>query len=107
MNSEHPATPWVELELITLSASEKVIGHGNTVQHAHMYYPGSCSDKPVHVSYLHLYRILIPYIETVKYIETAHLRSRGPIRITVLALRLVSRHRAAGRGPRAHAHRRA
>ena len=49
MNSEHPATPWVELELITLSASEKVIGHGNTVQHAHMYYPGSCSDKPVPV----------------------------------------------------------
>ena len=47
MNSEQWATPWVELELITLSASEKVIGHGNTVKHAHMYYPGSCSDKPV------------------------------------------------------------
>ena len=47
MNSEHPATPWVELELITLSASEKVIGHRNTVKQAHMYYPGSCSDKPV------------------------------------------------------------
>ena len=49
MNSEQWATPWVELELITLSASEKVIGHGNTVQHAHMYHPYSCSDKPVPV----------------------------------------------------------
>ena len=41
MNSEHRATPWVELELITLSASEKVIGHGNTVNPVQTHYPGS------------------------------------------------------------------
>ena len=37
MNSEHPATPWVEVALITLSASEKVIGHGNTMQQPHTH----------------------------------------------------------------------
>ena len=37
MNSEDPATPWVEVALITLIASEKVIGHGNTVQQAHTH----------------------------------------------------------------------
>ena len=31
MNSEHPATPWVEVALITLSASEKAVGYGNTM----------------------------------------------------------------------------
>ena len=31
-NSEHRATPWVELELSSLSASEKAIEYGNTVQ---------------------------------------------------------------------------
>ena len=39
MNSEDRATPWVEVALITLSASEKVIGHGNTAEQAHMYHP--------------------------------------------------------------------
>ena len=29
-NSEHRATPWVEVELNPLSASEKAIGYGNT-----------------------------------------------------------------------------
>ena len=58
MNSEHPATPWVELELITLSASEKVIGHGNTVNSVHTDLPGSCPDKPVGVTlYLSCTRI--------------------------------------------------
>ena len=47
MNSEDRATPWVEVALITLSASEKVIGHGNTVQHVHLYHPYSYPDKPV------------------------------------------------------------
>ena len=32
MNSEQLATPWVEVALITLSASEKAIDYGNTVQ---------------------------------------------------------------------------
>ena len=39
MNSEDQATPWVEVALITLSASEKVIGHGNTVRYVHLYHP--------------------------------------------------------------------
>jgi len=47
MNSEQSATPWVEVALITLSASEKVIGHGNTVKHVHLYHPYSYPDKPV------------------------------------------------------------
>ena len=38
MNSEHPATPWVEVALITLSASEKVIGHGNTMNCVHTHH---------------------------------------------------------------------
>ena len=37
MNSEHRATPWVEVALITLSASEKVIGHGNTGEQPHTH----------------------------------------------------------------------
>ena len=41
MNSEHPATPWVEVALITLSASEKAIGYGNTMQNAQIWFPGS------------------------------------------------------------------
>ena len=47
MNSEDWATPWVEVALITLSASEKVIGHGNTVQQAHTHNTLSCPNKPV------------------------------------------------------------
>ena len=31
-NTEHPATPWLELELNPLGASEKAIDYGNTVQ---------------------------------------------------------------------------
>ena len=31
-NTEDPATPWVELELNSLGASEKAIDYGNTVQ---------------------------------------------------------------------------
>ena len=31
-NTEDPATPWVELELNSLIASEKAIDYGNTVQ---------------------------------------------------------------------------
>ena len=52
MNSEHRATPWVEVALITLSASEKVIGHGNTEEQPHMYHPYSYSDKPVQMFWL-------------------------------------------------------
>ena len=41
------ATPWVELELNSLSASEKAIDYGNTVQYPHIWFPYSYSDKPV------------------------------------------------------------
>ena len=44
MNFEHPATPWVEVALITLSASENVIGHGNTVKHVHLHHPYPSSN---------------------------------------------------------------
>eukprot|EP01043_Picozoa_sp_COSAG02_P055097 COSAG02_NODE_6339_length_3640_cov_2.184411_1_plen_91_part_00 len=47
MNSEHRATPWVEVALITLSASEKVIGHENTGEQPHTHSPYSYPDKPV------------------------------------------------------------
>ena len=43
------ATPWVELELNPMSASEKAIDYGNTVKQAHtgIWLPYSYSDKPV------------------------------------------------------------
>eukprot|EP01043_Picozoa_sp_COSAG02_P129174 COSAG02_NODE_66721_length_254_cov_1.612903_1_plen_75_part_10 len=46
-NSAHRATPWVELELNSLSASEKAIEYENTVNLLHIYLPYSYSDKPV------------------------------------------------------------
>ena len=47
MNSEHPATPWVEVELNPLSASEKAIGYGNAMKQPQTWSPSSYSDKPV------------------------------------------------------------
>ena len=47
MNSEHRATPWVEVALITLSASEKAIGYGNTTNSVQTLFPDSYPDKPV------------------------------------------------------------
>ena len=46
-NSEDRATPWLEVELNPLSASEKAIGYGNTVNSVQTVFPYSCSDKPV------------------------------------------------------------
>ena len=46
-NSAHRATPWVELELNSLSASEKAIEYENTVNLLHIYLPYAYSDKPV------------------------------------------------------------
>ena len=60
MNSAQWATPWVEVALITLSASEKVIGHGNTVNSVHTDLPGSCPDKPVLVGSLPSFSLVSP-----------------------------------------------
>ena len=46
-NSAHRATPWVELELNSLSASEKAIEYENTVNLLHIYLPYAYSNKPV------------------------------------------------------------
>ena len=51
-NTEQSATPWVEVALITLSASEKATGYENTMINANVVPKLISSDKPVaYVSY--------------------------------------------------------
>ena len=40
-NTEHLATPWVELELNSLSTSEKPIEYGNSVENGRIHLPHS------------------------------------------------------------------
>ena len=73
-NTAHPATPWVELELNSLGASEKAIGYGNKVQRVQTCFPYSCSDKPVpmHAGRARLENWPIrEFLKTPKFFDTA------------------------------------